>query len=481
MSIDESNNISDKNLENTFKDDIEDINNAASNNQEENIYDSNEEIKILDELKSNQIDIYKIIANIKKNIVNNNEQHISYITHILTLFESYKDINKLFELLTEEHNECLWKNEPIINLLFESEEYKHFDFETKKYIKYLFLFEYLLLKTLSFNIEQNISISHYTSLSTLFILLNDDDNKIDNVGNIRMYNITTANDPKEGRIVESILNKNKINIKINSYDNSITLQSSYSRNIDSLTMFRFYGKKENIEATGVSLILNNEYFNLLYEAPFYYQSETKNNIEDIDLINKKRNLYWVLYYNEKDNLLIFNPNESKYSADIVIDLNNLDKLPNKNIEDLNNEEKIKYIIEAIFKNIFDYTEKIKIKIENEEKYNNIKNKLYGYLFENIRFIIKHEAFFEEQELRMLVTSNYKSKEIKSDKNSKKLYVDYIKLFDENSNYIREIIIGSKVENNESIAEYIRKILHEKNNDRNKLDDIKVSISKAPLR
>ncbi|MEI0487199.1 hypothetical protein [Brachyspira intermedia] len=448
----------------------------------ENASDSNEEIKILDELKSNQIDIYKTIENIRKNIIQNYEENnISYITYILTVFEDYKDINKLFELLTEEYNECLWKNEPIINLLFESKEYKHFDSETKKYIKYLFLFEYLLLKTLSFNIEQNINISHYTSLSTLFILLNNNDNKIENVGNIRMYNITTANDPKEGRIIESILNKNNIDIKINSDDNSITLQSSYSRNIDSLTMFRFYGKKENIEATGASLILNNEYFNLLYEAPFYYQSNTKNCIENIDFINKKRNLYWVLYYNEKDNLLVFNPNESKYSADIIIDLNNLEKINNKNIEDLKSEEKIKYIIEYIFKNIFNYTEKIKNKIDKNNEYSNIKNKLYGYLFENIRFIIKHEAFFEEQELRMLVTSNYKSKEIKADRINNKLYIDYIKLFSENNNYIKEIIIGSKVENNESVAEYIRKILHEKNNDKNKLDEIKVSISEAPLR
>lgn len=326
----------------------------------ENASDSNEEIKILDELKSNQIDIYKTIENIRKNIIQNNEENsISYITYILTLFEDYKNINELFELLTEKNNECLWKNEPIINLMFKFEEYKHFDSETKKYIKYLFIFEYLLLKTLSFNIEQNINISHYTSLSTLFILLNNNDNKIDDVGNIRMYNITTANDPKEGRVIESILNKNNIDIKINSDDNSITLQSSYSRNIDSLTMFRFYGKRENIEATGASLILNNEYFNLLYEAPFYYQSETKNCTENINLINKKRNLYWVLYYNEKDNLLVFNPNESKYSADIIIDLNNLEKINNKNIEDLKSEEKIKYIIEYIFKNIFNYTEKIK--------------------------------------------------------------------------------------------------------------------------
>lgn len=38
-----------------------------------------------------------------------------------------------------------------------------------------------------------------------------------------------------------------------------------------------------------------------------------------------------------------------------------------------------------------------------------------------------------------------------------------------------------MENNEAAAEYIRKLLHSKNTEANKLDDIKVSISEAPLR
>ena len=145
-------------------------------------------------------------------------------------------------------------------------------------------------------------------------------------------------------------------------------------------------------------------------------------------------------------------------------------------EDDKKEDMIKYA----FAKIFDYTKRIKKQIEENENYKNIKNQLYSYLFENIKYIIKHEAFFEEQELRMLVTSDYKSDEILLDNDNKKLYIDYIKLFDENTNYIKEIIIGSKVENNEAAAEYIRKLLHSKNTEANKLDDIRVSISEAPL-
>ena len=302
---------------------------------------------------------------------------------------------------------------------------------------------------------------------------------------MRINNITTANDPKEGKILERILNKNNIDIKIENDEKALTLQTSYSRNKDSLTMFRLYGKKENKEATGICLVLDNKYFNNLYTSPYSYEFKFKmenNKIEIDEKINEekseenKRNLYWVLYYNEKENQLIYNKEKSKYASNII-DLNDLNN-PNYKAE-LKEDDTKENMIKYAFAKIFYYTKEIKKEVD--KNYQNIKNQLYSYLFENIKYIIKHEAFFEEQELRMLVTNDYKSDEILIDNDKKKLYIDYIKLFDERTNYIKEIIIGSKVENNEAVAEYIRKVLHTKNTEMNKLDDIKVSISEAPLR
>ena len=427
----------------------------------ENTFDSNEEIKILDELKSEKNPIEDI-----KNIIKFNK-NISVID-ILQIFKNYKYIDELFELLTKTENNNLWMNDTIIKLILNLEK------DIDKIIKDV---KYLLLKILSFNIDTNINISHYTSLNILLKLLKK--NNEDESGNIRINNITTANDPKEGKMLYNIFKRNNININMDIDENALTLQTSYSRNRDSLTMFRLYGKKEDKEATGICLVLNKDYFCYNYIPPYSYKNDNsiKNEENIAKYQDKKMNLYWILYYNEKDNLLVFNPNESKYSADIVIDLNNLEQFNNKKMKDFKKEEeKIKYIIEYIFKNIFYYIKNINNKIEKENKYSNIKNKLYGYLFENIRFIIKHEAFFEEQELRMLVTKDYKDKDILTDDDNNKLYMKYIPLFYESINYIEEIIIGSKVENNESIAEYIRKILYKNNNDK-----IKISISKAPLR
>ncbi|WP_239662075.1 tetratricopeptide repeat protein, partial [Brachyspira hyodysenteriae] len=405
---------------------------------------------------------------------NNNDASDITIIKILQEFNKYNDIDKFFKLLIIDENKELWQNEPISNLIFHFKESKKFDNELIKNIKYLILYEYFLLKILSFDTDdKNIEISHYTSLDILLILLGCKNENSDEAGNIRINNISTANDPKEGNILESIFNRNDINIKIGSDEKIVTLQTSYSRNRDSLTMFRLYGKKENKEATGICLVLDNEYFTNSYTSPFSYydfnvSNEDKEKTKKEEYTTNKRNLYWVLYYDEKLNKLVFNKEDLKYSSNII-DLNEIKNYRKKLKEDNTIEDKIKYA----FSKIFEYTRKIK-----EKK---INHKLYNYLFENIKYIIKHEAFFEEQELRMLVTSDYKSKEIKADKINNKLYIDYLKLFDKNTNYIKEIIIGSKVENNESLAEYIRKILHEKNTDKNKLDDIKVLISEAPLR
>ena len=428
------------------------------------------DIEIIDDLNN--------AAKINPNLKNN------FIADMMNLLETYSNIEKIFQLLIKTENTILWRNEPITNLLSRFDESKNFNNELKENIKYLLLYEYFLLKILTFDSEKEndkIEISHYTSLDILPLLLNVKGNTKES-GKIRINNITTANDPKEGKILERILNKNNIDIKIENDEKALTLQTSYSRNKDSLTMFRLYGKKENKEATGICLVLNNEYFNNSYTSPYSYEFKLKienNKIEMNEKINKeksqenKRNLYWVLYYNEKENQLIYNKEKSKYASNII-DLNDLvDNIELK--EDDKKEDMIKYA----FAKIFYYTKEIKKEVD--EKYINIKNQLYSYLFENIKYIIKHEAFFEEQELRMLVTNDYKSDEILIDNDKKKLYIDYMPLFDERTNYIKEIIIGSKVENNEAVAEYIRKVLHTKNTEMNKLDDIKVSISEAPLR
>ena len=71
----------------------------------------------------------------------------------------------------------------ITNLISIFDESKNFDDELKENIKYLLLYEYFLLKILTFDTEEeennNIEISHYTSLDILTLLLNPKEEKTD--------------------------------------------------------------------------------------------------------------------------------------------------------------------------------------------------------------------------------------------------------------------------------------------------------------
>ena len=381
-----------------------------------------------------------------------NHKSIEIINIIGSFYYDIKisDIEYIFnQLIKKEDYNNLWERDIIFNLLKQKIKNKNILND----IKEILLYQYLLLHSLSFNNitpndNQNIEISHYTSFEILKKLI-EENNKI------RITNISNANDPKEGKILEDIFNKNGLNLNIKNDENLITLQTSFSRNKDALTMFRLYGKNENKEATGICLVLDKEYFG---DNPSQFSNliqitreneKTNKKINDIK-IEQKRHLYWILYYNEKENQLVFNPNNSKYS-NIIIDLNNLKKFEIEKESKLNNKENI---IKYIFYNILNCIEKLNNQIENK----NLKDEIFSNLFENIRYIIKHEAFFEEQELRMLITTNYK-----------------------NENFIKEIILGGKIEDKELTSDYIKQIIYNKYKDNDKMNKIKVSISQAPLR
>lgn len=402
---------------------------------------------------------------------------INLITKAFKL--NYNGILNTINLLIENnlYND-IWKNDVTLSII--NKEIENIDDYIITNIKEVLLFEYLFISLLSFKSEllcnhykNEVSIVHYTSLKTLNSLLDNNTNKL------RITTITTANDRNEGRILENIFNRNNVNIKIenDNKNNLIPFQTSFSRNKDSLTMFRLYGKDKNIESTGICLVLDESYFD---DDPFGNIIPINMNSNYLDLENSyinnehkenyynKHSLYWVLYYNEDKNQLVFNPTNSKYKS-IIINLDNIYKSELKE-----KEKNIEVVIKFIFRKIFEASDNI-----NKKTKNKVKNIIFSYLFENIRYIIKHEAFFEEQELRIISINNIDSQDIKRDLRTKRLYMDYTELFNKDENYIKEIILGSKISNVQSVAEYISKMLLEKEN--NKLKNIKISVSKAPLR
>lgn len=198
-------------------------------------------------------------------------------------------------------------------------------------------------------------------------------------------------------------------------------------------MFRLYGKDKEREGTGISLVFNNIFFDineLTTTSPVQSLGNPTN--YDYEKENKRKNkktqltytkvypsiepkyellpLYFILYYDNKNNELIYNPTDSTYRNKII----NLDNLYNENIEYDENNNNIANNIKFILKKIF-----IMLKeLESEEL------KIAYKLLINIRYLIKHSAFFEEQELRLIQLTKNDSNDVSFDKNINRLYSDY---------------------------------------------------------
>ena len=361
----------------------------------------------------------------------------------------------------------------------------------KDVLKKLYFYQQVLLYLLHSNyIKSNPlvrSISHYTSVKTLSFLLDDK-----NPSPLRLSTLNSANDLKEGKILFDILSKDITNVKIvQKIHEKISptvcaLQTSFTLMKDALTMFRLYGKCENNEGTGVNLIFKNTFFNDKIKPPInkcesiFKQNRnipseelSKTSIEKKDDF-EKHSLYFVLYYDKNKNVLIFNPFDIYKSS--IIDLNK------KQIEwtVINQEEKSllksgknqkNYLqnIASVFlqlRNIF-----AKISIDEVEMAKN--------LLLNINYLVKDASFVDEKELRMISIDELKSVNLEHDANNFSLYKNYMTVQGNSRynkiNYLDKIILGPKVSQKDTVAEYFVNHLIKLG-----LNDVSVIYSNAPL-
>lgn len=326
-----------------------------------------------------------------------------------------------------------------------------------------------------FNPETN-AISHYTTTDTLdAICLYKDNNALPEKnsdknfnGKIRLTTITPANDPEEGKILNKLLNSMCLSYipEDNKIKNFAVLQTSLTLCEDSLTMFRFYGKKDFIEGTGVNIVFKDSYFRddvksvfTPYDKSSYgikskvgMNSDDNKETKEVD----KKCLYWILYYDAKKNYLIFNP-ISKYQSQII-DLNNkpkkwyLLKEPCKN----NMSKELAVYYQHIANNINYAIHELIDCISKIQKTNDSRQiELMNDLLFDIKFLFKDEAFSDEQELRLMSISEMGNSNIEIARN--KLYENYIPVSQYGYNYIKKIVFGPNIEDCNIMLEYYKHI------------------------
>ena len=281
-------------------------------------------------------------------------------------------------------------------------------------------------------------VAHYSRPSTAFSLFGDEKNN-KNPSNFRLSTIRGVNDPSEGLVLRDYWDQQGIPETIHTSDTA-TFVSCFTFNHDSLNQFRLYGKEDDREATGVSLVFKKEFFSEdsgVLKHIVGVSSGPSNKSGDIESSkagtpenNNKKQLivksalyrciyldpetgYWTLAQRDKSNFYRQHKEKAeKKWKKYYKSLSKKEKSVNKHL--FAKDKSILSTLQSIFK-----------------KYQGYSTKEKQYILEAVRFIllplqylVKHIAFQEEQECRIMYITQFRDEKIHSNREKQKMYVEY---------------------------------------------------------
>ena len=283
-------------------------------------------------------------------------------------------------------------------------------------------------------------LAHYTSTEVANILLNEENEK-KQAGYLRLNTISNMNDPSEGLLLRSFLEENKaLTYNASEFDErSHAFFSCFTFNHDSLNQFRLYGKKNFQEASGVSFVFNKEFFqsdNILGGLTYLSFHEKIDKIYDDGSKIKQINEYLKSIESNKDKIII---NKQSVMRCIYIDPEtDYIQLAQRNRLTFHREFKVSEHPEQKwqeYKKAIDTLTTTVAELLNilKEDYQYIRDEDKEFFKENselidkillpLKYLIKHSAFQEEQECRMVYITSLDDPKVKMDF-GKFLYVEY---------------------------------------------------------
>lgn len=297
-------------------------------------------------------------------------------------------------------------------------------------------------------------LAHYTGTQTTNLLLDiEESQKIPSP--FRLNTINNVNDPSEGKLLLNHLNGIKeTSLYAPDFDERLhAFISCFTFNHDSLNQFRLYGKQDNKEASGISLVFNKDFFQkynstegLSYVAfednskeisPTSVQKNVdnesgQNNIEAINKIKKQPVMRCVYIDPTSDYIHLAQRNRLTFFRefnDEVVQLGSeqINKAEHewKKYQSFINEKtkdfrKVFIALKSVYKAIAEKLTKI------EEKNPILAGKIKILLNEvllPLKYLIKHSAFQEEQECRMVYMTSLDDEKVKMEF-GRFLYVEY---------------------------------------------------------
>jgi tetratricopeptide (TPR) repeat protein len=355
---------------------------------------------------------------------------------------SKKDILEIFEVLNKEDQEAIVQTDIFYPLLdLDTNDGRFFKEKTKsisrsdsitekkeldKYKK-IYILSISIINKLHINNENEKLMAHYTSKTVsqkiLFKYLK-----------FRLNAVNYSNDPTEGEILlDYLFEENRKNVSTKKTLNTEygVFAGCFTFNYDCLNQFRLYGKEEEKEGTGLSLVFRASFF-----SEYAKMATEQLDAENDDSSREKYALFRCMYIDpitqlvetvgHKEAYLFFRENKEKSDEE---------KGSDKNIE--KKIEKYQKYISGIIKDVREKMKKLKELIQMLDNKAAIEELLI-----NLRYLTKHIAFKEEQECRIVKIHRLDDEKAKIDTSEdfKQMYVEYGPFV---SNHIEKIYFGPK--------------------------------------
>lgn len=261
------------------------------------------------------------------------------------------------------------------------------------------------------------------------------------------------NDPTEGKILFK-----EWNIPLDYNDNLMAFLTSFTFNENSLNQFRLYGKQDGKDGSGLSLVVNSQFFDSILDFDKNLNSNmellTGNVVENLNELNIKKKkmpeklqLFRCIYMKPETNYISI-AHRSKLSFFLDSTLEDPETVWQDYLKKMNEiTGAVKTLLSNIKNNIDDIQKSIQdLKISKpDEIYKALSTTLLPIIY-----LTKHAAFEEEAECRVLYVTSVLDDEIQWEDD--RVYVEYkTQLADQyqqdgqSQNYLERIYLGPKAD------------------------------------
>ena len=296
-------------------------------------------------------------------------------------------------------------------------------------------------------------VAHYSRALTAFNLFGDEKNDKE-PSHFRLSTIRGVNDPAEGLVLNDYWDQQGIPETIHTNDTA-TFISCFTFNHDSLNQFRLYGKENGQEATGVSLVFKKEFFSdqsdtlEFIAAPSIDPSsnsgqdsskekekpQSNNNKELIGKSTLYRCIYldpetgyWTLAQRDKSTFYRQYKGEAKEKWKKYYEsIPKKEGIVEKYLFAEDGEDNKNNSVLSILKSISEKLEESNAPEESHTYGIEEKQKILEairFILLPLQYLVKHIAFQEEQECRIMYITHLHDEKIRHDWEKQWMYVEY---------------------------------------------------------